>query len=386
MADPITGSAFLLEFYDDIIVLLRLSSTSSTGRRCEMLKKFVLICVLVVLSAMVFAGIIGHVKEVDKYGNVHTDIPVEAVVYAAIEAGDTVSIRIGETTIVVPFVTTYGDVDRGSALARYSGDHVLLAINYGNFAQTYGLEVGEMIRMALVEKGAYKEELEIRHLVRTDLRSDYASDEVFANFREVTIGNIAPHRLYRCSHPSIDDPRAPYAAALVEAAGIKTVINLSDSDEELAANYAYSQYYRSIGEAGNLINLNMGVDLLSDEFSQKLKTGLLFMIEKEPPYLVHCVEGKDRAGMVAALLGAIMDAKTGEIYADYVKSYENYYKVAPGTLAYEAVEGIIADIFIAMNDGNPVDDSNIKEVALNYLKTRVGLSDTQIAALQAKLK
>jgi hypothetical protein len=39
-----------------------------------------------------------------------------------------------------------------------------------------------------------------------------------------------------------------------------------------------------------------------------------------------------------------------------------------------------------MNDGNPVDDSNIKEVALNYLKTRVGLSDTQIAALQAKLK
>ena len=116
------------------------------------------------------------------------------------------------------------------------------------------------------------------------------------------------------------------------------MINLSDSDEELAASYAYSQYYKSIGEAGNLINLNMGVDMLSDDFSQKLKSGLLFMIEKEPPYLVHCVEGKDRAGIVGALLGAIMDAKTGEIYADYVKSYENYYKVAPGTLAYEAVE------------------------------------------------
>ena len=94
MADPITF-AFLLEFYDDIIVLLRYSSTSSTGRRCEMLKKFVLIGVRC-SSAMVFAGIIGHVQEVDKYGNVHTDIPVEAVVYAAIEAGDTVSIRSGD--------------------------------------------------------------------------------------------------------------------------------------------------------------------------------------------------------------------------------------------------------------------------------------------------
>lgn len=351
-----------------------------------MRRKITLLSVFIVLSISVFAGIIGAVSEIDKYGNVRTNIPMEAIVYSAIEAGDTVYVDLGNTTLTLPFVTTYGDVDRGSALARYSGNYVLLAINYGNFAKTYGLEVGSPLVMGLVEKGAYKEELEIRHLVRTNERGDYASDEVFANFREITMGDIARNTLYRCSHPSIDDPRAPYAARLIEDAGIRTVINLSDSPEELAENYKYSTYYKTIGERGDLISLNMGVDMLSDDFAQKLAMGLRFMLEREPPYLIHCVEGKDRAGILSALLGAIMNASTDEIYADYVKSYENYYNVKPGTPAYTAVEKIIKDIFVSMNNGNPVNDSNIKQVALNYLTSRVGLSEAEISALQAKLK
>jgi hypothetical protein len=351
-----------------------------------MLKRGFLLGVFVILSALMLAGIVGAVAEIDKYGNVHTNIPMEAVVYAAIEAGDLVYVTMGTTTIMVPFVTTYGDVDRGQPLARYSDAHVLLAINYGNFAKTYGLEVGSPVYMGLVEKGAYKDELEIRHLVRSDVREDYASDEVFANFREITLGDIAPGKLYRCSHPSIDDPRAPYASALIEQAGIKTVINLSDSDEELASNLEYSEYYKSISEAGNLINLNMSVDPLADDFARKLGEGLRFMIAHEPPYLIHCVEGKDRAGIASALLGAIMNAKTDEIYADYVKSYENYYNVVPGTAAYDAVRKIIADLFVLMNNGNPVDDVNVKSVALDYLTKKAGLSYTEIAAIQDILR
>jgi len=53
-----------------------------------------------------------------------------------------------------------------------------LAINYGNFASTYGLKVGDPVVIELKEKDAYKSELEIRHLVRTNNRADYDSDEV----------------------------------------------------------------------------------------------------------------------------------------------------------------------------------------------------------------
>jgi len=179
----------------------------------------------------------------------------------------------------------YGDVDRGKPLIRLTDGHVQLAINYGNFASTYGLKVGDTVTIKLKEKGTYKSELEIRHLVRTNNRADYDSDEVFVNFREVRLGNIGSGKLYRSSHPSINDPRAPYASKLMESVGIKTVINLSDSQEELLKNLQYSKYYKSIYDKGNLIALNMGVDPMSDDFAKKLQSGLVFMIQKEPPYL-----------------------------------------------------------------------------------------------------
>src|SRR6056297_147508 len=351
-----------------------------------MSKKVLLVSLLMLSVAMIFAAISGSVAEVDKYGNVHTDIAEADFLAAGFELGDMLLITMGDQSVQAPFVTTYGDVDRGNPLVRLSGGNVAMALNYANFAKTFSLEEGSEVAFDLVNKGAYLEELEIRNLVRTDVREDYASDAIFANFREVTMGEIAPGILYRSCHPSLDDPRAPYASLLIEKAGIKTVINLSDSNEELAEFLAYSNYYAAIKDTGNMINLNMGVDLLSDEFAAKLKDGLLFMIEKNPPYLVHCVEGKDRAGMTVAILGALMGATVDEIYADYVTSYENYYNVEKGTQAYAAVENIIRGIFKSINNGNDVTDENVGYVAVKYLREKAGLSYPQIMALQAALR
>jgi len=349
-------------------------------------KKALIVSLLLVACVMLFADVTGTVAEVDKYGNVHTAIPEADFLAEGYELGDILLIQMEDQSVQAPFVTTYGDVDRGNPLVRLSGGYVAMALNYANFAKTYSLEEGSPVSFELVEKGTYLEELEIRNLVRTDVREDYDSDAIFANFREVTMGQIGAKKLYRSCHPSIDDPRAPYANLLVEEAGIKTVVNLSDSDEELSEFLTYSDYYASIKASGNMINLNMGVDLLSDEFAQKLKKGLLFMIETESPYLIHCVEGKDRAGMTVALLGAIMGATVDEIYEDYVISYENYYNVEKGTKAYEAVENIIRGIFKSINGGREVTDDNVGLVALKYLMEKAGMTYPQILALEAKLR
>jgi len=349
-------------------------------------KRILFTLIFVISAVSVFAGLSGKVAEIDKYGNTYTDLLQASAIEVGLEAGDMVALQFGEHLFVVPFVRNYGDVDRGQPLLRISGGKLLMAINYGNFSKVYGVTVGIDVSLSLVEKGAYLDELEIRNLIRTDVRTDYVSDVVFANFRPIMLGDIAPNMVYRCSHPAIKDPRAPFADALVEAVGIKTVLNLSDSDAELAASYPYSDFYRSLGESGKIINLDMGVDMLSEDFSQKLRKGLLFLIENEPPFLVHCVEGKDRAGIVSALLGAIMNAEAEEIYQDYILSYVNYYHVKPKTAAYDAVRKIIVDIFVIMNDGEPVDDSNIRFVALKYLRTKVGLSLEEIQKLQAILQ
>src|SRR5690554_4112411 len=115
----------------------------------------------------------------------------------------------------------------------------MLAINMGNFADTYGVQEGDAVALTLAEKGTYLGEWLIRQLQRTNERADYPSDEVFANFREVTTGQMGKGIYYRSSS-SVNNElgRAAYADALMKAAGIKTVINLADGPEELASYFA----------------------------------------------------------------------------------------------------------------------------------------------------
>ena len=327
----------------------------------------------------------GKIAAVDKYGNVMTDISPEMVAASGAEVGDVVIVKIGDNVIVLPFVTTYGDVDRGTALMRPRDTGIQLAINYGNFAVTYGVSEGSQVSIYMKEKGAYLSDIAIRHLEKLEKRDDYDSDEAFANFRQVTAGKIKPGVLYRVSHPSLGDDRSSYAAKLVEEHGIKTILNLSDTSEEFEQNLAHSECYRELNEAGNVVAVGMGVDFAAKEFTAKLKTVMEFMIAHDGPYAVHCVEGKDRVGIVVALLEGLAGATVDEIVQDYMVSYENYFKVEKGTEGYKLVSKIMYDQLKEMNNGQPVTDADVKAVVVNYLKNSVGLDDEQIKELEIKL-
>jgi len=84
------------------------------------------------------------------------------------------------------------------------------------------------------------------------------------------------------------------------------------------------------------------------------------------------VEGKDRAGIVVAVLQGLSGATVDEIVEDYMVSYENYFKVEKGTEGYKLVSKIMYDQLCEMNNGEPVTDANLKAVVVNYLKNMVG--------------
>ena len=89
------------------------------------------------------------------FGNVWTNIdratferlgiaPGEKVVVKLLQKGDTVYEE------EVPFVDTFGDVPEGDPLAYFnSEDKIALAINYGSFAEDYGIEAGPDWRVEL---------------------------------------------------------------------------------------------------------------------------------------------------------------------------------------------------------------------------------------------
>ena len=352
------------------------------------------------------------VKDIQKYGNLVLSITKSDMDSINAEYGDVFTISFGDQVLQAPYCTSYSDVDLGNLVLRNDGDVMILAINMGDFASTYGIatkvtnpdktyewvfEEGKKLEdvtltLVLSGKGEYRDQYLIHQLSRTNDRNDYSSDAVFANFREIKGGNLGSGALYRSSSPVNNEiGRAMYADKLAEENKINTVMNLADSSDAVEGYFKEegfaSPYYKSLYEKGQVIALNMGVSFKTREFQAALVEGLTFLSNNEGPYLVHCNEGKDRAGFTSALLSALMGLSYEEIAADYMTSYENYYHVEKGTEQYEAVKRSNIDSMLSFIAG--VEADNLSSVDLSAKAEEfllaIGMEKANIDTLKSKL-
>ena len=241
----------------------------------------------------------------------------------------------------------------------------------------------------MLEKEGYLSEYLLHQLKRTNERNDYASDSIFANFRSIATTGIKPGLLYRSSSPVNNEiGRAAYANGLAEAVGINTMINLSDSEEDIKAYFEAegfnSDYYKSLYDAGKVITLNMGVDISGEDFGQKLVQGLRFLINNDGPYLFHCTEGKDRAGFFAALIEALMGASKDEIVEDYMQSYINYFGISKDSVQYNTISNDVIEMLKAIAGTEDLDNVDLSKAAEDYL-VKGGVDIEKINALKDKL-
>ena len=179
----------------------------------------------------------------------------------------------------------------------------------------------------------------MRRLTYSNERADYPelSDAEFANFRMVTTTGMGEGALYRTATPiNPKNNRNKYADAALKSAGIRTVINLADSRETAEGYDGYSESYYSTTD---YIALNMELSIFTEDFREKLARGLRFLGSHQGPYAVHCTEGKDRSGIVVALLECFMGADWEEVKADYMITYQNYYGIMPDDPAYDEIVG-----------------------------------------------
>ena len=345
---------------------------------------------------------------ITKYGNFYLYVSKEDFLDAGFNYGDIVSVTVGTLSFDVPFCSEYSDVDYGKTglFARSKDQYINLATNSGNFAEenniavkknnedgTYewkpleGYEGQIEAVITLKEAGGYLDELSFRHLTYSNDRNDYMdlSDAEFANFREINTNGITDGILYRSSSPlSPYTGRADYAAALTEAAGVKTIINLAESAKDAEAYESFAgSYYSQCA----YIAVNMPAEYTSDEFRGKLAQALEFMAENEGPYLIHCSEGKDRAGNVSALLELFMGADKDSVIGDYAVSFTNYYGVTEGTSIYnyivQSFESSFTDMLSA-GIGESFDGALTQANAEEYIRS-LGLSDEQIQKLKENL-
>lgn len=216
-------------------------------------------------------------------------------------------------------------------------------------------------------------------------RSDYPgiSDSEFANFRMVSATGIMPGKLYRSSSPiSTWGNRNEIADRLAQSADIMTFINLADTNEGMKSHKGYPGSWYSTRK---VIGLNLGMKYSSTKFRNSLARGIRFMAVNEPPYLIHCSLGKDRAGFVCAVIECLMGATWPEVERDYMTSFRNYFGIVHATREYDFILKNEIRRFIAENFGieNPERD-NLQYYAEKYLRG-IGVSSGDIESLRQKL-
>ena len=345
-----------------------------------------------------------------EFGGIYIKITIDDFNALGFKYGDSVDVSFsnGRKIEDLPYYNGYY-VNAGEALlVGYPGyDYIKVAVNYGRdiwddivelmtsggrlllssselsasggktLWQTMQLDGDVTASIVLKERGKYLDIQEARDIHYKDERDQFPSDEVFANFREMTAGNIKPGTLYRSASPCDNQHnRAPYTDRLIADAKVMCILDLADSREKIdryiAAEDFSSPYFLSLYEADRVIPLALNMNYFSDEFKEKIAEGFTAMARIGGPYLIHCTEGKDRTGFVCMLVEALAGASYQEIIDDYMLTYDNYYKIneEKDKAKYDVIlnSNLISMITSVVNDDTvDITKADLSQYARNYL-------------------
>lgn len=217
------------------------------------------------------------------------------------------------------------------------------------------------------------------------------SDAANANFRNVKAGRIGRYNLFRSQHPANGTSGSFSANKLAKKNAIATVLNLSDSDLKLKANFETHQlaptyYYRTLYAKGNVYLANMRGTYVEKVYRKKIVECMRFMIRKRGPYLVHCEIGRDRTAYVILLIESLMGASYTYMFKDYAQSY-----ISRDGMTYEQARNVSLPLIneIMHNiTGKPKNTGwgslNLSYYAELYLK-KGGMSPAELNTLKRNL-
>ena len=275
----------------------------------------------------------GKISSYNEFGAAMLDFTEADMTKAGFTLGDVISITIdGKKEIVMPYYDGFYTRNGEFLCVAYPTypSICFTANNIGVPKELTGLEGHEVI-VRMKEKGGRIDVQRALSMKYSNDRETYTniSDAEFANARTVSAGNIPGGILYRSSSPFCNEiQRAFYVSKYLESENVKTVLNLADTEEKILS-YDMPPYSRSLWEGDNVILCPLKADPTADDYNNRLIDALKQLPSHPAPYVVHCMEGKDRTGYVCALLEGLCGATYEEIVADYLVTYSNYYNISP---------------------------------------------------------
>ena len=336
------------------------------------------------------------ISEDTKFGSANVDISIDSFNKLGFNLGDSCDIKFsnGYQLLDVPYFNGYYVKNGDPVIVAYpSNENILITLNNTGIWNTANLTSDCTVDITLNTAYKYKDTQEALGQSYSLDRTEYSSDEEFCNFRSLSGGKLKDSLIYRGASP-VDNSRnrAKYTDTLLEKTGIKTIIDLADTKEDMEIYFigeAYSsEYTKSLYDAGDICLLGMGSSYGSESYMKSVATGFKFMLEHDGPYYIHCMEGKDRTGFVCMLVEALCGATYDEMCSDYMVTYKNYYKITSDKTPekYQAVVNLYFDSFMQFlhNSSTGLKNADYTNDAKQYLKDG-GMTDDEINSLIDKL-
>ena len=339
------------------------------------------------------------ISEYAGFGNVFIHISPSDFEKQGFALGDSVNLEFsnGAKFLDIPYYNGYYAKVGNVALVSYPGSEYLIAAicNGGSLWDEASVDENTTAKISLAEKKKY---LVIQNALDIyEFQNKKAPDER-AVLREVKAGNLKEKTLYRGLSPldvknigksekTVDD--------LIEEAGIKFIINLTDTKEQtiekIESGQTDTSYYKKLFDEGKVANIRLDMNYKSDSFAGKVVEVLKTISKNEGPYYIHCTEGKDRSGFVCMIIDCLAAANYDEICDDYMKSYEYNFNITKENTPdkYDVIKGETLDDMLRYIAGPdleniPLDEIDFVNVAGRYCDSH-GMTVEDFDALYSKL-
>lgn len=218
------------------------------------------------------------------------------------------------------------------------------------------------------------------------------------NFRELSYGNIKKGMLFRSE---VLNNLSDEDQSLLINSGVKTIVDLRGPDERsikadipIKGIESISIPLSVIGDARSIVYRGLTLPSLIDCYHQLVALDIkeawskIFdvLLKNSGGVLFHCSQGKDRTGVVSAVILSALGIDKETTFADYLKTNERPVFSGNHDLPKE-VQEILADYFSAKEE--------YLKAALDYIDEQYGsiegflkkccsLDDSKIAAFRNK--
>ena len=349
------------------------------------------------------------ITERNSFGNFLLDLSPDSLKKKGFDVGDIVTVSGGSLpgSLDMPITSfTLAVGSWGMCLMSFSNEPTMtLALANASFSDRVGGKVGDRISITMKQKGGYKEQNDKYKLYISYKRSDYDSDEMFANFYPIECSGMKPGLLYRSSSPLMesDNPsRYEYADRLARKAGIRTIFTFAHKEEQwkkaLATGSGYGEYCKELYDEGNISFNKSAMDIFLDKEAIKIGEAMRRMLESEPPFLIHCQIGRDRTGIVTMILQTLAGATYEEVESSYMKAFYNWHRIDASHTYYADIRTLLFErlLYVLSKEGDvdiakmcamtsfPTEEifRSLPSAVVSFLHNKCGLSYDEIVRLK----